>query len=133
MHKRCAQHCANLCGLDQNALAAELKKLGLTSERLHGTVEKKKQRGSKKATPAEASASAAGLSLPDASPAPVADARRRKSSAVEATAEPRVSLVPTPTPEDFKYLKVREGGCIGGGWGSWEGGREGGGRRILSH
>ncbi|EGD72478.1 AGC/PKC/ETA protein kinase [Salpingoeca rosetta] len=36
VHRRCAEHCPNLCGLDQSKFASELAKLGLTAEQLSG-------------------------------------------------------------------------------------------------
>ena len=36
VHRRCAAHCPNLCGLDQSKFASELAKLGFTAEQLSG-------------------------------------------------------------------------------------------------
>eukprot|EP00043_Microstomoeca_roanoka_P030322 m.25866 g.25866 ORF g.25866 m.25866 type:complete len:536 (-) comp9939_c0_seq1:303-1910(-) len=49
VHRRCAEHCPNLCGLDQSKFASELAKLGLTAEQLSG---RKKTLDAKAAAPA---------------------------------------------------------------------------------
>eukprot|EP01147_Barroeca_monosierra_P004357 gene4357-8518_t len=85
VHRRCAPHCPNLCGLDQNKFASELAKLGLTAEQLSGRKKSASQRKSKK----------------------------EEKSSKEKTTKDNTAEGVRIVPKDFNFLKVLGKGSFG--------------------
>jgi novel protein kinase C epsilon type len=130
VHKRCAAHAGNLCGLNQAQLATELAKLGLSASDLHGSPRRDVVRGTKDpdgaasapASPAAAAAAGGGSSsprpaAPTLSASPAAPARPPAASsspaAVASAAAAGGGSGPKIGPEHFTYLKVLGKGSFG--------------------